>query len=134
MDQLYCPRCRGPLQRLEPLDNEVAFFECLECGRQYALQHGKGLTYRWLHPISLALYGFELPIEPQKVSRAASSLLKGRPSDQVAALVKEIKLELKDPTQQVREILDSRATEAELREFLALVCESVESTLQSGRH
>jgi hypothetical protein len=135
MDQLYCVRCRREsLQRLEPLDNEVAFFECSACGRQYALRPGKELTYRWGHPISLALYEliFDPPTDAAAL-RAAESLQEGRTDDEVAALVKEIRLELNDPTQQVRDILDCRGTEEELREFLELVCQSVENALQSGR-
>jgi hypothetical protein len=111
------------------------FFECLACGRQYALRPGQELTYRWRHPISLALYGviFDPPTNAA-VLRAAESLREGRSDDEIAALVKEIRLELNDPTQQVRDILDCRATEEELRNFLGLVCLSIESALKSGRH
>ena len=57
MSELRCLRCKTvPLTEAGPSDPRIAFFECPSCRRQYALRPGKQLTFRWLHPISLALY------------------------------------------------------------------------------
>lgn len=135
MDPLYCLRCKtAPLQKLEPLAPETVFYECSECGRNYACEPGKALTFRWLHPISLALYNVifaEHPTEPGRVSSAAASLVEGLSDDQIAAFVEEIRLELNEPTQNVRDILDCRAPEQQLRLFLELVCDRVQNSLDA---
>jgi hypothetical protein len=47
-----------------------SFFECSNCGRGYALKRGKQLTFRWLHPVTLALYDIISDVTP--VERAES--------------------------------------------------------------
>jgi hypothetical protein len=111
-------------------DARVTFFECPACQRQYTLRPGKGLTFRWLHPISLALYGVQFDESPsQRAAEAVELFAPGRPAEELERLVREIKLELREPTQQVRDILDSRATEGELREYLQLFADGVERWL-----
>ena len=113
-----------------------SFFECPACGRHYARKPGKGLTFRWLHPISLALYDVifdDHPARPETVSRNAESLLRQWTQDQIAAAIEEVRLELANPTQEVRDVLDCRATESELREFLRRLCDRLEAVPRS-RH
>lgn len=51
--------------------------------------------------------------------------------ERIKIILDEIKLELEEPTQQVRDILDSRASEEELRKFLRCVVQHLESSLPS---
>ena len=137
MDHLYCLRCQAePLQRLDVSDAGIEFFECSACRRQYALRPGKGLTYRWGHPISLALYGVifdESPADAEQICKVSAHLQGGRSDVEIAALVKEIRFELSEPTQQVRDILDCRATEQKLRLFLQLLCDRLEKGAKPAR-
>jgi transposase-like protein len=123
-----CLRCKTePLNAL-PLIRDVQFFECPRCHRHYTLHAGGALTFRWLHPISVALYGVIFSREP--VARApsvAQDLSKSQTAEWLSQLVSEIELELADPTQDLQLMLDCCASDAQLREFLRLVAEGVKS-------
>ncbi len=127
MEQHFCLRC--PEERLDRLASpgpQTQFFRCPACSREYSLEEGKSLTFRWLHPISLVLYGVifdEDPVGAGKVATAATSLAQGRSDEEIAAFVAEVRLELAEPTQNVRDILECQAPEEELRRFLGLVCD-----------
>lgn len=59
VNALNCLRCtRQALAALSVPSAETTFFECPSCGRHYAHTTGRPLTFRWGHPISLALYEF----------------------------------------------------------------------------
>ncbi|HKB02684.1 MAG TPA: hypothetical protein VKD90_10720 [Gemmataceae bacterium] len=126
-----CLRCGTvSLAVVGPTDGGVTFYECPACRRQYALRPGKGLTFRWPHPIGLALYGVQFDESPSgRAAEAVASFTQGRPTDELDWLVTEINLELREPTQQVRDILDCRAQETELREYLRLFVDGVERSL-----
>lgn len=116
-----CLRCGAKLDPL-PVQGSVAFFECPDCKRHYARVPGRGLTFRWRHPISLALYGcVPFPSIRGGESDAVRALVQGRSGAELAAIADEIQLELDHPTQQVRDILGNAAPEAECRAFLAEV-------------
>ncbi len=116
-----CLRCGTvELQRLPESTSGMAFFECPSCGRHYARAAGKALTFRWLHPISLALHPVLFFPEPRGAERkSAQALVEGRTAEEIAALADEIELELKQPTQRVRDIIGNAATEEDCRAFLA---------------
>lgn len=130
-DDPQCLRCRGV--RLRPLAQSapaLAFFECPTCRRQYARKSSGSLTYRWRHPISLALYGVIFEKEPLvHAPRIATILLRDRTPDEIAWFVDEIELELKQPTQQVHLILDNAATEPKCRQFLTAVVAAMRAGL-----
>ena len=121
-----CLRCPGALR---PTDRagELLFLECPECGRRYAQQDGGPLTERWLGPLSLALYGVifvEHPQDPECVRRQARSM----DHLDTGALVRDIRWELAEPSQPVSAILPGMsATEADLREYLRLLVDELES-------
>jgi transposase-like protein len=127
-----CLRCPATaLRKLSESTQEVMFFECPSCLRHYACKSGEALTYRWLHPVGLALYGVLFEPRPlEHAQRIAASLLRNRPSEKIATLIEEIELELEHPTQQVRDILENVASEAQCREFLAAVVHK----LRTGLH
>ena len=131
MNEHLCLRCKTvTLVELEPLDPRITFFECPDCRRHYALQPGKQLTFRWLHPISLALYGVIFDLAPtERVADVVASFVEQRPAEELEVFVREIKLELDEPTQQVRDILDCRASEQELRDYLRLFCDRLEQSV-----
>lgn len=118
-----CPRCRPvALRRLAESTQAMAFFECPSCRRHFARKHCGALTYRWGHPVSLALYGVLFEAAPlTEAPRIAESLRQGRTPEALAAFAQEIELELVQPVQQVRDILGSKASETACREFLAAV-------------
>ncbi len=135
MSELHCLRCKTvPLTQAEPSDPRIAFFECPSCRRQYALRPGKQLTFRWLHPISLALYAVQFDSSLcGRAAEVAASLAQDRSEEQLTLFAREMRLELEEPTQQVRDILDCRASEDELRGFLQSVAEEVEVLLSRWR-
>ena len=123
MSEHLCLRCKTvSLKELPPLDPRITFFECPNCGRHYALKPGKQLTFRWLHPISVILYDVIFDDTPTQRAASIGDRFAGLPPE----FVKEIRLELDDPTQQVRDIVGCMASEEELREYLRLVVEHVE--------
>jgi len=85
------------------------------------MRNGGALTYRWGHPISLALYGVMFSTRPLDSVQAVFDMLARRKPAQVAALIAEIEQELEHPTQQVSEIIGAVASDSECREFLALL-------------
>ena len=118
-----CLRCSGvELARLPESTEEITFFECPSCHRHYALSPGHSLNYRWLHPVSLALYCVLFNREPLSAAPfVAKELVRGRSRDASLKMIEEIELELERPTQNVREILDNPQSEEECREFLQAV-------------
>jgi len=109
---------------------EVAFFECPSCFRQYAMRNGGVLTYRWGHPISLALYGIMFKSQPLDAAQTISELLaRDRKAAEMVALIAEIEWELEHPTQQVSEILEVAASESECREFLAVLARKLKESV-----
>jgi hypothetical protein len=132
MDEHRCLRCQTvPLSELESPGAGVQYFECPRCHRQYAQRPGKGLTFRWLHPISLVLYLLLFRPRPRVISEDILQFVTGRPPGFLKAMVEEIRLELDNPTQQVRDILDMDATEGELRDYLRAFVTEAEGTLKS---
>jgi hypothetical protein len=136
LDRLtHCLRCKTiALTELGPADLEIRVFECPSCQRHYALRPGKQLTFRWLHPISLPLYA--VIFYPAPVSRAvsvATMFVRQMPPDQLQQMIDEIRLELADPTQQIQDILDCRASEQELRDYLRVFADNLERLLSERR-
>ncbi len=98
------------------------------------MKPGQHLTFRWLHPISLALYDVLFDHAPTKrVAEVAAAFVERLPAKEREAFVREIQLELNEPTQQVRDILDCRASEQELRDYLRRFCEHLEPSRGAQR-
>ena len=91
------------------------------------------MCFRWLHPISLVLYPVIFEPDPgQHCERVAEMFAKQESSEQIKLIVQEIKLELDDPTQQVRDILECRASEEDLRKYLRCVADRLEKRSGNG--
>ena len=121
----HCLRCGTTELTARPGSNEqIAFYECPSCHRQFARRPGDALCDRWPGPLSLVLYGIQFERNPQAASqRIARSFLRERSREEVAGIMEEIERELNEPTQRVRDILDLPHDEDELRSFLRLVVE-----------
>jgi hypothetical protein len=59
----------------------------------------------------------------QDCERVADLFAKQQSSERIKLFVQEIKLELDDPTQQVRDILECHASEDDLRKYLRCVAD-----------
>lgn len=130
MSKHLCLRCKTEVLSQLPSPPDIAFYECPACRRHYALKPGKQLTFRWRHPISLALYAVMFDDMPTERAEAEAKLfVKQKPTSYPRTMVEEIGLELRDPTQQVRDILDCRASEEQVREFLRLFADNVEQLM-----
>lgn len=118
-----CLRCgHHPLMRTDSAADDVTFYECPGCGRRFTYSGGS-LTERWPGPIGLALYGVLFDDHPQERAKSSAAGLGRLDRDR---LVAEIRHELEQPSQQVRDILPGmRASEADLREFLALLVDEL---------
>jgi hypothetical protein len=100
-------------------------------------KNGRKLCFRWLHPISLALYEVIFRRDPVRYfEESLARRVEARPTKEWAASAKrmigEIRLELEDPTQPVRDIIGCRASEEDLREYLRLVADDLERRLHSS--
>ena len=136
-----CLRCKIiDLTLLGSSTETISFFECPKCFRNYALKRGGRLCFRWLHPISLALYPVifkENPVEFFDQISASWSIEKSADTTaqrsakgpDIRSLIQEIRLELDDPTQQVRDILECVASEEDLREYLRRYAAVLEARL-----
>jgi len=123
----HCLRCKT--MELSELDSPegISFFECPKCHRPFARKSGGALCFRWLHPISLILYPVIFEANPgQSCERVADMLAEQESSERIKLIVQEIRLELDDPTQQVRDILECHASEAELRKYLRCVADRLD--------
>ena len=76
------------------------------------------MTFRWLHPITVALYGVIFDRNPVLRAGQVAESLASEPAEWRAALLREIVLELADPTQDLADTLDLAAPDAVLRDFL----------------
>jgi len=116
-----CLRCLGVtlIPSLDDSSDKITFLECPSCHRWYAKRPGKALTYRWLHPVTIALYWVIFDDEPVlRADSLAEDVARGGPCDEVLEMIREIELELDQPTQLVREALENHATEEKCREYL----------------
>ena len=120
VEPLTCPRCpEVTLLRSPGSTAEITFLECPSCQRWYAKKPGAPLTYRWGHPVTLALYSVIFDRDPVPQAKSiARGFLETRGREVVARMADEIEFELNQPTQRVRDALDSVATEEKCREFL----------------
>lgn len=126
---LHCLRCQDlPLRELPGSPHEITFYACPGCERQYARERGGPLQYRWRHPLTLALYPVIFEASPAPLApRVASSFRADWPEEKIEAMVREIRLELDDPTVSVRAQMDCRASEEDLREYLRRLTSCLES-------
>lgn len=128
-DHIYlkCLRCNDATLNLLPSPLSIRFFECPECKRHYSLKENGLLTFRWPHPIGVALYGIQFKSAPlEHIDNTVEELLISFSQEQMPTFIKEMKLELEHPTQHIRDIVDCVASEELCREFLSEVVTRLE--------
>ncbi len=82
---------------------------------------------RWSSPISHVLYYVIFaPDPPAEAERVAATVAEERSREEIGTLIEEIRLELADPVQQVRDILNQDQPEEVLREYLHLLADQLE--------
>lgn len=123
---LWCLRCpKEKLEKLSSPSNEITFFECKKCKRNYTKRHGKDLHDRWLSAISLILYPIIFSKDPVTDSkRVANRFIQGSyKRTLLKRITEEIELELSKPTQNVKDILTLKYSTSErvVREYLKKV-------------
>jgi hypothetical protein len=118
----YCLICKTiELDSLPASTEDITFYECRQCSRHYSKSAGRALSYRWLHPISLLLYGVIFEPRPQSAARhIAENFRNGKKEEDLKFIIQEVKMELEHPTRNVRDILSMNQSEKDLREFLQL--------------
>ena len=117
----FCLRCTEvELVSSGRLVPDIEFFDCPGCQRRYARETGRSLTFRWLHPISLVLYTILFDVNLDGPARSLLEAAQQPPNqpEEARRMIGEIELELAQPTQQVRDILDNPQTEEQCRQFL----------------
>jgi hypothetical protein len=125
--QPCCLRCKTSELTAVASPSGISFFECPKCHRNFARKPGGALCFRWPHPIGLILYSVIFADDPgQDCERVADLFAKQQSSERIKLIVQEIKLELDDPTQQVRDILECNASEDDLRKYLRCVADRLD--------
>lgn len=125
MANLSCLRCNStPLTALPESNDQITFYQCPSCLRQYAQRADRTLCDRWLSPLSIVLYGLQFESQPLAgAERVARALLQQRKPEEITNMISEIEAELQEPRQQVRDILNLPQAEEEVRAFLRQVVE-----------
>lgn len=123
----HCLRCRTAELTLISSTKGVAFFGCSKCHREFTRGANGKLCFRWGHPITLLLYYVIFEDRPlEQCERVASEFVKGQSWEVIEHAIQEIRLELNDPTQQVRDTLQCCASEENLRAYLKCVADRME--------
>lgn len=124
----YCLRCKDvELTRCDAADG-YDFFKCPRCERWFARSPGTTTLHdRWGSPISHVLYYVIFaPDPPAEAESVAATVAAQRSREAVRTIIEEIRIELADPTQQVRDIHGQRQSEDALREYLRLLADCLE--------
>lgn len=129
----HCLRCKTA--ELVALDSprDVSFFECPRCHRNFTRRTEGALFFRWGHPITLLLYPVIFESRPvERCEGVVSGFVKGRSSEILQRAIEEIRLELNEPTQQVRDTLNCCASEQDLRAYLHRAVDQMEARIGQG--
>ncbi|MFX1535138.1 MAG: hypothetical protein ACFFDI_13015 [Promethearchaeota archaeon] len=128
----YCLRCKNiKLRILQESTDQITFYSCPNCHRHYAKKPGQSLHDRWLSPISIVLYPIIFNLNPQTRAKDIANLLKKQKSrEELKILINEIIDELTHPKQKLKKILDLKASEQDIREYLKLLSEELNHITQ----
>ena len=127
----HCLRCKTEELVHHDSPPGASFFECPKCHRSFTRSSDGALVFRWRHPITLLLYFVIFDPHPvERCERVVSAFVEGRSSETIQIAIQEIRLELNEPTQQVRDTVDCCASEQDLRAYLHCVAELMEASIR----
>lgn len=119
LSELICFRCNSSELKLFLEKEENSIFECQNCQRRYCRKGSLALYDAWPCPIGIALYPVIFEENPTcKALQNAELFMAEQSSTNLELIIEDIEQELSVPRQQVRNILDCVASEAELRNYL----------------
>jgi hypothetical protein len=126
--EYYCLRCKDVGLTCSEAADGYEFFKCPRCKRWFTRSPGMATLHdRWGGPISHVLYYVIFaPDPPAEAERVAATVAEERSREDVGTIIEEIRLELADPVQQVRDILNQDQPEEVLREYLRLLADHLE--------
>lgn len=126
--EYFCLRCKDA--GLTPTDSAdgYEFFTCPRCERKFTKSPGSTTLHdRWGSPISLVLYKTIFALDPPAEAESLAATFAEQSSpEEVTTIIEEIRLELSDPAQQVRDIHNQDQSEEVLREYLRLLAYHLE--------
>jgi hypothetical protein len=120
MQKEYCFRCTNELITTNVFD-DITFYECQQCERNYAKATGRSLTDRWGSPISIPLYSIIFTteiVEEEEVKELALTFQENYSKKRIAIIIDDIDEEIKHPKQKIVDMLDLKGTEEIARDFL----------------
>lgn len=121
MRKKFCFRCENELIITEKYD-DITFYECTKCNRNYAKAKGKSLTDRWGSAISIALYSIifaKQKIAAEEIKKDAIEFYERYNKQELKVLIQDIDDEINKPKQKLVDILDLKGTEEIARDFLS---------------
>ena len=71
----FCLRCPSVELEALPSPENITFYRCSKCKREFAQQAGESLTERWTGPLSLVLYSI-IFAKPYKLKVTAEQVAK----------------------------------------------------------
>ena len=124
----YCLRCKSvKLEILPDSTDQITSYSCPKCQRHYSKKLGQSLQDRWLSPLSITLYPIIFNPNPQdRVKDIADLLKRDFSQEKIMILINEISDELINPKQKLKDILDLKASEPDIREYLTLLSKELE--------
>ncbi len=135
ISEVYCLHCDSvQLIMLPESGQEITFYRCPQCRRQFAQRLGQSLTeYTPGSFLPLVLYGVTFSPKPQAEANRIAAMLRDQESGETLAWVaRDIRLALASPLHTIRDIIPLRASEQDVREFLALVADKLDEEAQEA--
>jgi hypothetical protein len=125
--EYYCLRCKDVGLTYTDSGDGYEFFKCPRCERRFTKSPGMTTLHdRWGSAISHVLYDVIFaPDPPAEAERVAASIAEEHSREQISTLIEEIRLELSDPVQEVRDIHNQDQPEEVLREYLRLLADDL---------
>jgi hypothetical protein len=111
---------------------DAAFFECTVCHRHFTKAADGSLSFCWGNPITLLLYPVIFEQHPlERCEQSVSEFVSGRSAEAIQQAIAEIRLELNDPTQELRKALHCCASEEDLRNYLRCAADRLEAVTRA---
>ena len=123
----FCLRCKNiKLNKLPESTDQCTFYSCPNCHHHYAKEPGQSLHDRLRWPFNIALYYIIFDPKPQSRAKEIANRLKKEKSQETLKIIRSAIIdELTHPKQKLKAILDLKASEQDIREYLKLLSEEL---------